>query len=338
MVVQNNIDLAPYNTFHIAHKARTMVWFSSVNDLHHLAHMLNDDYIVMGAGSNMLITRDLEELILINAVRGRTIVKDNDSDVLVHIGGGENWHDIVLWAVNEDFGGIENLALIPGTVGAAPIQNIGAYGKELSDVLHCVYAYDTKTDCQVNFHRLECGFDYRYSHFKGPWKGRYIITGVVLRLTKPGHHAISSDYWALEKELEDMGVTDPSIGDIADAVIAVRQSKLPDPAKLGNAGSFFKNPIVPQSHFNKLLTSFPELPSYPAGNDQVKIPAGWLIDKAGWKGYREGHVGVHRNQALVLVNYGGGSGADILALANSIRRNILEIYDIDLEPEVNIIQ
>ena len=263
-------------------------------------------------------------------------LKDSRSDLItVEIGGGESWHDVVLWAIKHDLGGIENLSLIPGTMGAAPIQNIGAYGVELKNVFHKLEVFNLKTfDCQT-FTAEDCQFGYRESVFKNALKGQFLITKVFLKLTPPQYHALNLNYGDIQKTLSDNHIDKPTIKDISNAVIAIRQSKLPDPLIIGNAGSFFKNPEIPLAQFNVLKLKFPQIVGYPTANDTVKVAAGWLIEAAGWKGKRFDRVGVHERQALVLVNYGGGKGLEIKDLAEKIQSSIFETFGIRLMAEVN---
>jgi UDP-N-acetylmuramate dehydrogenase len=254
---------------------------------------------------------------------------------LVKFSAGENWHDAVMWAVENNYGGIENLSLIPGKCGAAPMQNIGAYGIEIKDVLLAVYAFDTEKKQEFIFHNHECGFGYRTSNFKTIWKDKFIITEIVLKLTKPGYHIIDKSYGAIQSELDARGIGSPSIKDLSDVVIHIRQSKLPDPQELGNAGSFFKNPVISTSKFEALKSSFPEMPHYPA-QDKIKLPAGWLIDQCGWKGITEGQVGTYKHQALVLVNHGQASGEDVLNFSKKINASVEEKFGVELEMEVNV--
>jgi UDP-N-acetylmuramate dehydrogenase len=253
----------------------------------------------------------------------------------VRLGAGENWHQCVLWAIQNDWAGIENLSLIPGTVGAAPMQNIGAYGVELCSVFESLEGTEISTGKTRVFKTPECDFGYRYSVFKGPLRDRYIITRVVLKLRKTPVFNVS--YGAVSQTLEEMGIEHLTIKDVSDAVIKIRQSKLPDPEKIGNAGSFFKNPSVQPEIFNTLKTEYANIPHYPTEDGLVKIPAGWLIEQCNWKGFRRGDIGVHEKQALVLVNYGTAQGHDLVALSQEIRNSVSAKFGIDLVPEVNII-
>ena len=284
----------------------------------------------------MLLTRNLNRLVLFINLKGKEILEESDTEVLLRVMAGENWHDLVLWTLENKYGGLQNMALIPGNTGTAPIQNIGAYGVELRDVFAGCEATDIKTGESQYFSKEQCQFGYRDSFFKREGKGKFIITAVDLVLSKKDHK-INIDYAPLKAELLQKGIDTPDISDIAEAVIAVRSSKLPDPKVLGNSGSFFKNPVIAEEDFQKLKATHPELPSYELGNNKYKIPAAWLIDQCGLKGKRFGDAGVHKNQALVLVNYGSASGTDILNLARRVQSEVKEKFGVLLEPEVNII-
>ena len=269
------------------------------------------------------------------ALKGESIVKEDEAHVYLKVNAGENWHKLVLSCVEKGWGGIENLSLIPGSVGASPIQNIGAYGVELKDVFDSLEALDISTRKIRTFSKGECNFGYRNSIFKNELKNKVVITSVTFKLQKNAEPKV--DYKALVDLLEDKGIFSPTIKDVSEAVIEVRKSKLPDPAKIGNTGSFFKNPIISIALFEELKKEYKNMPSYKVSNNFVKVPAGWLIEKAGWKGVREGDAGVHAKQALVLVNYGKASGAQIWDLAMRIKASILKEFKIELTPEVNII-
>ena len=256
-------------------------------------------------------------------------------EAIVEIGGGESWNEVVKWAVKHNLGGIENLSLIPGTVGASPIQNIGAYGVELKDVFHKLEAFNLTTYDTRIFNAEDCQFGYRDSIFKNELKGQYLITKVYLKLTTPQYHRLKLTYGDVQKILNEKGIEQPTIKQVSDIVTAIRQSKLPDPAVIGNAGSFFKNPEIPVAQFDALKAQFPPIIGYPTPNATVKLAAGWLIESAGWKGKRVGAVGVHEQQALVLVNYGGGTGAEIKALAEQVQQAVFEKFGVALVAEVN---
>lgn len=337
MQIQNNSSLKPFNTFGIDVNAKHFV---SVQDIDELIKTLQlkefQDKFILGGGSNMLLTKDIEALVVHLNLKGIEIVSEDESTVLVKAMAGENWHDFVLWCLDQNYGGIENLSLIPGNVGAAPIQNIGAYGVELKDVFYACEALDKTSFEPKQFAKEDCNFDYRNSVFKQDYKGKFIITSVTLKLSK-SNHKIKTSYGSIQEELQKMGVVDPSIQDVSKAVIAIRSSKLPDPKDIGNSGSFFKNPIVSKSNYEALIDQFPDMPSYKVSEDDIKIPAGWLIEKVGFKGKRFGEYGVHTKQALVLVNYGNASGSDIFELSKLIQSTIKRIFNINLEAEVNII-
>lgn len=337
MRVLRNFSLKDYNSFGIEVKADKYI---SIKDLEDLRTILRKSYaselFILGGGSNMLLTRDIRKTVLHIALKGKRIISETDKEVIVEAEAGENWHQFVLWTLSQDFGGLENLSLIPGNVGTAPIQNIGAYGVELKDSFVSCKATNVQTLEEKVFDLEECNFDYRNSIFKNRLKGQYIITSVRFRLTKIDHN-LQTKYGAISAELEKEGVKSPTIQDISNAVINIRNSKLPNPKEIGNSGSFFKNPVITKAHFSILESKFPEIPSYTISEDEIKVPAGWLIDKAGFKGYRNGDAGVHKNQALVLVNYGEASGEEILSLSKKIQDAIKDQFDIDLEAEVNII-
>jgi len=330
-------SLKLYNTFGIDVKAKEFISVSSLSELQSvLEKYKNEEIFVLGGGSNMLLTKDIEQPVVHINLKGKQIVKQDENHVWIEAQAGENWHQFVLWALENDFGGIENLSLIPGNIGSAPIQNIGAYGVELKDVFASCKAINIKTQEIKTFTLAECKFGYRESVFKSSEKGKYIILSVTLRLTKK-NHKISTSYGVIETELQKMGVVRPTIQDVSRAVISIRQSKLPDPKEIGNSGSFFKNPIVPRKIFEKVQTQYPEMPFYEVSEDYVKIPAGWLIETAGFKGKRFGDAGVHQKQALVLVNYGNATGKEIYDLAKTIQKVILDKFGIEIETEVNIL-
>ncbi len=337
MQVLRDFSLKDYNSFGIDVKAGKFV---SIKNLEVLRAALRKNYaselFVLGGGSNMLLTQDIRKTVLHIALKGREVISENENEVIVQAAAGENWHQFVLWTLEQDFGGLENLSLIPGNVGTAPIQNIGAYGVELKDSFSSCKAMNVQTLEEKEFSLEDCEFDYRNSVFKNRLKDQYIITSVKFRLTKKDHK-LHTEYGAIRSELEKQGITSPSIQDISKAVIAIRNSKLPDPKKIGNSGSFFKNPIIDKEQFEKLKAEFPEIPSYHVSDKQIKVPAGWLIDQAGFKGYRSGDAGVHKHQALVLVNYGAATGQEILSLSKNIQQTIKNKFGIDLETEVNII-
>ncbi|MEY3243118.1 MAG: hypothetical protein RIR11_4557 [Bacteroidota bacterium] len=291
---------------------------------------------VLGGGSNILFTQNVDGLLLKNEIIGIEIVRRWSNKVHIAVGGGENWHQFVLWAVENGYGGIENMSLIPGTVGASPIQNIGAYGVELKDVFVRLEAIDLATNKKHVFNKKQCEFGYRDSIFKRHAKDKYLITKVVFSLTSAQHN-INTSYGDISKTLETLQITGtPTIKDISKAVIHIRSSKLPDPAKIGNCGSFFKNPELPSSILEQIRQTHPTAPGYPLPNDRVKIPAGWLIEQCGWKGKRIGNTGCYEKQALVLVNHGDASGQEVKQLSQDIINSVKERFNVKLEPEVNI--
>ncbi|WP_435255068.1 UDP-N-acetylmuramate dehydrogenase [Tenacibaculum sp. A30] len=336
MNIQENIPLKEYNTFGINVNAKRFVSVTSVYQLQQLLKEEKDIFLISG-GSNMLLTKDIDTLVVHIDIKGISIDRENHNDIYITANAGENWHEFVLWCVSQGYGGLENLSLIPGNVGTCPIQNIGAYGVEVKDTISKVEAIEIETGKLVYFSAEECQFGYRNSIFKNEAKGKYVLTSVSFQLTKKNHN-LNTSYGAIESELSSKDITNPTIKDISDAVIAIRQSKLPDPKEIGNSGSFFKNPIISKEHFEKLKTAFPNIPSYVVSDTEIKVPAGWLIEQSGFKGKRFGDYGVHEKQALVLVNYGGATGKEIYELAQKIQHTIKDTFDINLEIEVNIIQ
>ena len=337
MQIANNISLKPYNTFGIDAKAKHFVSVTSIDELKTVLNLQNyPEKLILGGGSNMLLTKDQDLLVLHIDIKGISIISEDEDHVLVKANAGENWHQFVLWCLDRGFGGIENLSLIPGNVGSAPIQNIGAYGVELKDTFVSCEAMSFESKKIETFSKDDCQFDYRNSIFKQQAKGKYIITSVTFKLTKK-EHTLNINYGTIASQLQEMNIDNPTIQDISKAVIAIRESKLPNPKEIGNSGSFFKNPVIPTSQYHLLLENFPDMPSYPVSDNEVKVPAGWLIEKAGFKGKRIGDYGVHKNQALVLVNYGDAKGEDILKLAQLIQKTIDRLFNIYIEAEVNIL-
>jgi len=331
--IQQNISLKPYNTFGIQANAKRFVLVNSNKDLKEIITSEKDIFL-LGGGSNILFINDVEKLVIHLNTKG-IIVNDFDADtILITAEAGENWHELVLWCVSQNYGGLENLALIPGNVGTSPIQNIGAYGVEIKDVFKQLEAIDIDTGKTKIFMNADCNFGYRNSVFKNELKGKYIITNVTFKLTKK-NHKINISYGAIKDLL--LNKENPTIKEIADAVIAIRQSKLPDPKKIGNSGSFFKNPVITSNLFKELTKKHLEIPHYVISENEIKIPAGWLIEQCGFKGKRFGDAGVHEKQALVLVNYNNASGKDIYGLAQKIQQKVMEIFKIALEIEVNVI-
>jgi len=282
MIVTNGQSSKTYNTFGISVQLSTLVEINHKEELELISKRLQtQSYKILGGGSNILLTQDVQDPVLHMNTKGIEIIKDSEDYVLVRLAAGEVWHEVVMWAVQHGYGGIENLALIPGKCGAAPMQNIGAYGVEIKDVLHAVSAFNLAQGKEYVFHKEECEFGYRTSNFKTKWKGQYIITDIILRLTKPGYHQLNTSYGAIQKELEAQSLTAPTIKDVSDTVIAIRQSKLPNPSEIGNAGSFFKNPVIAKTQFDDLAMANPAMPSYPVDEALIKIPAAWLIDQCG---------------------------------------------------------
>jgi len=339
MNIQEQVELLPYNTFKIRAKARYFTSIQSVEDFQSL--LKNPIYkqqksLILGGGSNILLTGNFDGLVIKVDIKGIEIIAEDDASVTIKTGAGEAWHALVLHCVAHDWGGIENLSLIPGTVGAAPMQNIGAYGVEVKEVIKNVEAIDLTSGHVKVFTKPECSFDYRESVFKQKLRGKYFISSVTLTLTKKNHR-FNTTYGAIEATLKQQNTHPLSVRAISDAVITIRQQKLPDPQVIGNAGSFFKNPTITQPHYEKLKSTYPEMPSYPTVNQQVKVPAAWLIENCGWKGKTFENIGVHAQQALVIVNYGDGTGAKIWDLAQKILASVKEKFDVQLQPEVNVV-
>lgn len=338
--LQNDVHLDELNTMGLPCIAPLYANIGSVDELRDL---FEDGFFhqhtpfVLGGGSNIVLQEKLKNPVLKISIPGVEVIREEGNDALIRIGAGENWHNFVTWAVQNGYGGIENLAFIPGTVGAAPIQNIGAYGVELVEVFESLGAFDRRDGSFKRFHQRDCNFGYRESIFKGRLKNRFIVTEVILRL-RFQNHAINLQYSGLKEYLEQKEISDPNIRDIYDAVVAIRKSKLPDPALIGNAGSFFKNPIIEKEMYGDLLKSWPGMPVYPLEGNKVKIPAAWLIEKAGWKGVRSGNVGTYKNQALVIVNHGGATGREILDHAKKIQESVSNQFGIHLIPEVNVVE
>jgi len=334
MNIQHNISLKPYHTFGIDVSAKQFAPFTSAADMQALLHQNQEQLLILGGGSNILFTKNFDGLVLRNELKGIELVKEDADDYYVKAAAGEVWHSFVQYCIQHNYAGIENLSLIPGNVGASPMQNIGAYGVEIKDVFHELEAYHIKDRQFRTFSLEECQFGYRESVFKRAYKDQYIITSVTYRLRK--QPLFNTSYGAIEQELEKMQVTSLSIKAISEAVIRIRTSKLPDPKEIGNAGSFFKNPTIPTAQYEALKQQHPAIPGYPAANDQTKVAAGWLIEQCGWKGYRKGDAGCHAKQALVLVNYGHATGAEIFDLSTAIVDSIRQQFNITLEREVNI--
>jgi len=338
MQIQENCSLKPFNSFGINARSRYFTKFTSLRELHEVFNfnpLAGSLVLVLGGGSNILLTQDYPGLVAINDMQGIEVLKQDAEHIYVRAAAGENWHGFVLYCIANNFAGVENLSLIPGSTGASPMQNIGAYGAEIKDVFYELEAYNIKEKKVQIFSAKDCEFGYRESVFKRKYKGQFVITSVTFRLNKIPVYNIS--YGAIQQELDKMGVGDLTIAAISQAIINIRQSKLPDPKVIGNAGSFFKNPAIAKKHFEKLQAVFPGIVGFPAKDDTVKVAAGWLIEQCGWKGYRKGDAGCNASQALVLVNYGGAHGADIYNLSTEIMHSVEKKFGIILEREVNVI-
>ncbi|MES2005006.1 MAG: UDP-N-acetylmuramate dehydrogenase [Bacteroidota bacterium] len=339
MPISENISLKPYNSFGIDVATKYFAAFTSVEELQSL---LTDSFLkpgvtkmILGGGSNVLFTKNFDGLILRNQLTGIELVKEDADHFYVKASAGENWHRFVLYCIENNYAGVENLSLIPGNVGASPMQNIGAYGVEIKDVFYELEAYHLQRHTIQTFSLSDCAFGYRESVFKKQYKGQYVILNVTFRLRK--HAQFHTTYGVIEQELKKMNITTLSIRAISQAVIQIRSSKLPDPAVTGNAGSFFKNPVIASSFYDALKEKFPTIPGYAAGENETKLAAGWLIEQCGWKGYRNGDAGCYDKQALVLVNYGKATGTDIYALSQSVIESVFTRFGVLLEREVNII-
>lgn len=340
LTIESYVSLKPYNTFGLDVNTRYWVEINQEDDLQtllQLTEFVNTPKLILGGGSNVLLRQHFNGLVVKMNIQGIDVIREDDTHIYVKVGAGVIWHDLVKFCVNQGYAGLENLSLIPGTVGAAPMQNIGAYGVEIEQVFESLTAIDIATGKQRIFNHADCAFGYRESVFKRELKDQYIITSVTFQLDKtPTFH---TRYGAIQETLTEMGISDDTltIKAISDAVIHIRQSKLPDPNEIGNAGSFFKNPEIPKSQFDLLKSTYPTLPGYPISDDIVKVPAGWLIEQAGWKGYRSGDAGVHTKQALVLVNYGNATGDEILTLAHQVQKSVYDKFNIEITPEVNVV-
>jgi UDP-N-acetylmuramate dehydrogenase len=338
-MLQENISLLPYNSFRIQANAKYFAAFQNIEQLESLLAdyrtQSSNQLFILGGGSNILLTKDVDGVVLKNELTGIELIHEDDAHYYVRAHAGTNWHAFVTWCVSNNYAGLENLSLIPGNVGASPMQNIGAYGVEVKDLITEVSAYHIKEKSIRQFTNSDCAFGYRESIFKRTLKGQYIILSVTFRLNKKPN--LNTSYGAIEQELIAAGIQQPGIKDIAAAVIRIRQSKLPDPKQIGNAGSFFKNPVIDRHLYESLKSQYPQLPSYPAESGKMKIAAGWLIEQCGWKGYRKLDAGCHDKQALVLVNYGSASGKELFDLSEAIIASVAAKFSITLEREVNIL-
>lgn len=336
-IIQNH-SLKPYNTFGLEVSSKYFIEANSVDEIISGLNFSKENKLpvmLLSGGSNMLLTHDFDGLVLKLNLKGIEVVSENEDFVEVKVNLGENWHEFVLWTLENDFGGLENLSLIPGNCGTAPIQNIGAYGVEIKDVMSRLSALQIETREVKTFTNEECKFGYRESVFKNELKGQFILLNVTFKLTKK-NHVLRTTYGSIQSELEKLNIEKPTIQDVSKAVINIRQSKLPDPKEIGNSGSFFKNPVIPKAQFEVLQKQYPDISGYVSG-EEVKVAAGWLIETAGWKGKRFGDAGVHEKQALVLVNYGNATGQEIFDLSQQILDDILLKFGIQLEREVNIL-
>lgn len=339
MTISENVDLLPYNTFKIHSTATYFTTASSIDEVKAIIQselFRQNKHLIIGGGSNLLLTGDFNGLVIKNDLKGIVTVSEDEDSITLKVGAGENWHKLVMYCVDRNYGGIENLSLIPGTVGAAPMQNIGAYGVEIKEVISHVEAVEIATGNVRTFSNSECRFGYRESIFKQEVKNRYFISSVTLSLTKR-NHKYNITYGAIADVLKENHNNEVTVKNISDAVVFIRKNKLPDPALIGNAGSFFKNPSVDRSVYEAIQERFPSAPSFPGENGLIKIPAAWLIEQCGWKGKTFENIGVHKNQALVLVNYGGGEGSKLWELAMMIQSSVKEKFNITLHPEVNVI-
>ena len=334
MNIQQNISLKKYNTFGIDVKAKRFVEISSYYDLQQILKKEKDIFLLSG-GSNLLLTKDIDKLVIYLNIKGISIDRQTENSVYLTVNAGENWHEFVLWCIEQNFGGLENLSLIPGNVGTCPIQNIGAYGVEVKDTITKVEAIEIDTCKQLSFSNEDCSFGYRNSIFKNELKGKLAITSVGFKLSTENHQ-LKTSYGAIETALQSKNILNPTIKDVSAAVISIRKAKLPDPKEIGNSGSFFKNPVVSKTKFETLQKKYPSIPFYKVA-ENYKVPAGWLIEQAGFKGKRFGEAGIHEKQALVLVNYGDAKGEEVYQLAQKVKQTILNEFSIALEIEVNVI-
>jgi UDP-N-acetylmuramate dehydrogenase len=337
--IQKQTNLQPYNTFGIQAYAKYFTIVRSIDDIRNLLQseiFRNEKHFFVGGGSNILLTRDFDGLIIKIELKGIETLHEDEENITLRVQAGENWHAFVQFCVAHNYGGAENLSLIPGTVGAAPMQNIGAYGVEIKDIIDSVEAIEIASGSIKNFSNADCHFGYRESIFKQEARDKYVISSVTLTLTKK-NHTYHVSYGAIRDTLKQQGVEELTVKAVSDAVIFIRQTKLPDPSRIGNAGSFFKNPSIQADLLDLIRKDHPSIPTFPSENNLIKIPAGWLIEQCGWKGKTFDNIGVHKDQALVLVNYGGGKGENIWQLAMKIQQSVREKFNITLQPEVNVI-
>lgn len=341
--ILHNISLKSYNTFGIDCTAKNFVEVKTVDELLSILEITEQEnfpsVFILGGGSNILFLKDFKGLIIKNSITGIEKIKESENDIILYASAGENWHQFVLFCLENNYGGIENLSLIPGTVGAAPMQNIGAYGVEIRNVVERVKVIDRQTKQQLWISNSECQFGYRSSIFKHQAKDKYIIIGVEFRLTKQ-NHTLNISYGAIQDSLKSFNLDEnqlPTINQISKAIIEIRESKLPNPKEIGNGGSFFKNPEIPTSQFKELKNEFSTIVGYPVSEQITKVPAGWLIESCGWKGKIVGNTGAHKNQALVLVNYGNAKGQEIWNLAKEIQKSVFDKFGIHIEPEINVV-
>jgi UDP-N-acetylmuramate dehydrogenase len=338
MVITSNQNLKSYNTFGINAIAKYFTTVDSISAIQNLIHSTeykNNQHLIIGGGSNLLLTKDIDALVIKNNLKGIEIIKETADQVWVKCAAGEVWHEFVMWCIEKNYAGLENLSLIPGCTGASPMQNIGAYGVEIKDTFFELEAIDVNTGIIKLFTKSDCEFGYRESVFKHQFKNQFIITSVTFQLSKKPFFHI--EYGAIKQELDTMNITELNIKAISQAVINIRSSKLPNPKEIGNAGSFFKNPEVTASTYEKLKQEFPNIVAYPLENNHFKLAAGWLIEQSGLKGYRLDDAGVHKLQALVLVNYGSATGNDIYNLSTHVLKTVFDKFGVNLEREVNII-
>lgn len=338
MIIVENVSLKPYNTFGIDVMAKSMADVQNLQDIQiflNTSRFKNMPMFILGGGSNVLFTKDFDGVVVKISSKGIMKIRETDDHVFLNVQAGVDWNEFVNYCLLNNFGGVENLALIPGTIGSSPIQNIGAYGSEAKDVIYSVEVVNIQNLQMFDLKNEECKFGYRNSIFKNELKGKVIIVSVNFRLNKK--HKLNINYGAIREEFSKAQINEPTIKDVANAVTAIRRAKLPDPKEIGNSGSFFKNPSIDKQRYEELVASYPVMPSYKQADGTFKIPAGWMIEQCGWKGYHEGDAGVHKDQALVLVNYGNASGREILDLAKKIQKSVKEKFKIELEMEVNVV-